>query len=190
MKTHFPTVSVEAARQRQHLPGFPIRPLVLIVDDEPLITETLAAILNANGMAPLTACNGEAALEIARIMPPELLISDISMPGMNGVDLAVQVSRLVPDCEVILFSGQAIPADARKGPRPSLGAEAQQFSVLLKPVHPADLLEHAWEKLKRRNTTIAAPKKRRTQSLYDFLSSVRLGTDAQPATWNVTMRQR
>lgn len=187
MSTHYPTVPVETVRQRQHLPRpESFWPLVLIVDDEPLITETLAAILNGKSMAVLTASNSVEALEIARLVPPDLLISDVCMPGMNGIELAVEVTRMVADCEVILFSGRVIASDSGAAPDAGL----REFVVLQKPVHPADLLELAWEKLRQRNTCIPLPRKPYNPSLYDLLSSVRVGVDPYPSTWNVTLRHR
>jgi DNA-binding response OmpR family regulator len=114
------------------------RPLVLIVDDEKMIAETLAAILTQSGFACMVAYDGESALDIARVIPPQLLITDVSMPGMNGIDLAVGLKTLVPDCKVLLFSGQAATVD--------LLADAKyathNFVLLAKPLHPRKLLAH------------------------------------------------
>lgn len=143
MSTHFATVPVELAR-RNIVASDAERPLplVLVVDDEPLIAETLAAILNSSGLATLTAPDGLAALEIVQLMPPEMLICDIAMPGMNGFELAIEVTRAVPDCEIILFSGQAtFDLEAMSE------AAGRNFVTLVKPVHPADLLTQVYERL-------------------------------------------
>jgi CheY-like chemotaxis protein len=153
MSTHFPTVPAEQARQNVSAGDIqrPL-PLVLVVDDEPLIAETLAAILNNSGLAALTAPDGPAALEIARLMPPEMLISDVAMPGMNGFELAVELTKAIPDCEIILFSGQATNSELEAMNR----AAGRHFVTLVKPVHPADLLACVCEQLGPRGFSIPA----------------------------------
>jgi CheY-like chemotaxis protein len=187
MKTHFPTVPVEAARQMAHLEGPEwLRPVVLVVDDEPIITETLATILNGSGMAAITAPNARVAVEIASVIPPQLLITDYAMPGMNGIELAGRISKSVPDCEVIVFSGHASTVD--------LSAELREaghcFITLAKPVHPADLLEKAFEALGRRGALVRIPRPRLKPSLYDFLSSRRKGYNPDGLPLQVKMRTR
>lgn len=187
MPTHFSTVSVEAGPQqalRQSQERLP--PLALIVDDEPVITETLAAILNGSGLAAMTASNGHAALETAMLIPPEILITDLAMPGMNGLDLALEIKRRTPDCEVIVFSGHVTAADlawqtshARAG-----------FVTLVKPVHPVDLLSCVFEALGRKGCTLAPKSPVRSSGLYDFLASARCADGRLSPAANLTVRQR
>jgi len=68
--------------------------------------------------------------------PPDLLISDVVMPGMSGIDLGVQFRRDYPSCKVLLFSGQAATADMLATAK----QQGHEFEVLAKPVHPSDLL--------------------------------------------------
>ena len=145
--THFPTVPIELAVQKRDRSDFerPL-PLVLVADDEPLIAESLAAILNGNGLAALTATDGHSALEIAQLMPPEVLITDVVMPGINGFELAIEVSRATPDCEIILFSGQASTTDLAE----LYLATGHNFELLVKPVHPTDLLARVFGRLRAR----------------------------------------
>jgi DNA-binding NtrC family response regulator len=110
-------------------------PVVLVVDDEEVITDTRAAILSNWGYAVLTAYDADSALELARLIPPELLISDVMLARMNGVDLAIAIQREVPDCKVILFSGQADSQRLVDGANGS----GHDFAFLPKPVHPAHL---------------------------------------------------
>ncbi len=114
------------------------RPLVLVVDDEYVIADTLSAILTQSGFACMTAYDGESALDIARVIPPQLLITDVAMPGMNGIDLAIGVRALVPDCAVLLFSGQTSTADLLADPKHAV----HNFVLLSKPLHPRELLAH------------------------------------------------
>lgn len=111
-------------------------PVVLVVDDEKVIADTLAVILSKNGFAAMTAYDGKSALEIAGVIPPELLLSDVVMPEMTGIELAIEVVRNVPDCKVLLFSGEAATVDLLADAH----AAGRDFTTLTKPVHPTDLL--------------------------------------------------
>lgn len=133
----YESVPVNVLRQQKLTPDESTNPrVVLVVDDERVIADTLVAILNKAGYAATAAYDGRSALEIARIVPPELLLTDVMMPGMNGVELAVAVKQAVPDCRVLLFSGQAATIDLLEEAR---GA-GHDFALLVKPVHPHDLL--------------------------------------------------
>jgi DNA-binding response OmpR family regulator len=111
-------------------------PRVFVVDDEPVIASTLAAILQMNGFsAKVFSCPLEA-LTAARLKAPDLLISDVVMPGISGIDLAIQMRAQYPTCKVLLFSGQAASLDLVDGAR----AEGHEFDLLLKPVPPTELL--------------------------------------------------
>jgi len=76
------------------------------------------------------------ALQAARLIAPDLLISDVVMPELSGTDLAIQVQRLWPNCKVLLFSGRASSGDLLIDAL----ARGYDFELLLKPVHPTDLL--------------------------------------------------
>ena len=119
------------------------RRVVLVVDDESVIADTLTEILNRSGFAAIPAYDGEGALESALLMPPELLISDVVLPGMSGIDLAITIRRIFPDCRIILFSGQAATSDLLA----SANKQGHHFSLLKKPIHPTDLLARITETL-------------------------------------------
>ncbi len=72
------------------------RPSVLVVDDEHVIADTLAQILSLSGYAATPAYSGAAAIESALRTPPELPITDIVMPGINGVELAIRLQHISP----------------------------------------------------------------------------------------------
>lgn len=112
------------------------RPVVMVVDDESSIADTLAEILSRSGYAAMTAYDGDSALEAVLLSPPELLISDVVLPGMSGIDLAISVKRIFPDCKIILFSGQASTADLLA----AAGRDGHHFVLLNKPIHPGELL--------------------------------------------------
>ena len=136
----FQTISI-ADLKELHLVAdeVPFRPVVLVVDDERTIADTLVLILNNAGYAASAAYDGEMGLEMALLIPPELLITDVVMPGMNGVELAIAVAEVVPDCRILLFSGQAATNDLLKEAREA----GHEFPVLAKPIHPTDLLAQA-----------------------------------------------
>jgi CheY-like chemotaxis protein len=120
------------------------RPVVLVVDNESAIADTVAEILSRSGYAAMTAYDATEALETALITPPEMLITDVIMPGMTGIELAIKVRHIFPDCKILLFSGQAATVDllaAAKG-------AGHHFNVLYKPMHPKDLLIKVAESLK------------------------------------------
>ena len=124
------------------------RPVVLIVDDERVIADTLSMILRKNGFSTLTAYDGKRALELASVTSPELLISDVVMPGMTGVELAIALTHMIPACKVLLFSGQAATVDLLEKAR-NVG---YNFTTLTKPVHPTDMLRRISECLTTRGT--------------------------------------
>lgn len=111
--------------------------LVYVVDDERVIAETLAMILTQAGLKAVAFEGPNQALTAAAEgSPPDLLISDVVMPGMSGIQLAIKVQQAYPDCKVLLFSGQAATADLLEDAK----RQGYNFEVLSKPVHPSDLL--------------------------------------------------
>lgn len=116
---------------------------VLVVDDERTIADTLAVILSRSGFSVRSAYDGKSALEIAKQDPPALVISDVVMPGMTGVELAIALKSLIPECQILLFSGQAATADFLNRAR----AEGHDFSIISKPVHPKDMIRRVTEYL-------------------------------------------
>jgi DNA-binding NtrC family response regulator len=109
----------------------------LVVDDERLLADTTAAILRRAGFNAKTAYEGFGALEVTASFRPNYLLTDIMMPGMNGVDLAVAIKKMYPGTKILLFSGQAGITDILEGSK----AEGFEFPLLAKPVHPSKLLE-------------------------------------------------
>jgi len=109
---------------------------VLVVDDEHVIADTLAIILNQNGFEASAVYTGMEAVALARRTRPDLVISDVIMPDMNGIETATAIRKFLPGCKILLFSGQASTADLLANAR----VQGKEFEVLAKPVHPKDLL--------------------------------------------------
>jgi DNA-binding response OmpR family regulator len=116
-------------------------PVVLIVDDEKVIADTLSIILTHAGFITMTAYDGETALRIANAITPALLISDVVMPGISGVELAIMLTQSLPSLKVLLFSGQASTVDLLQKARHG----GHHFTALTKPIHPTDMLKRISE---------------------------------------------
>jgi DNA-binding response OmpR family regulator len=114
----------------------PQKPKVLVADDERVIADTLAIILNQSGFDATAVYTGETAVEIARTLQPDMLISDVIMTDLNGIDAAIRIREMLPACKILLFSGQAATADLLDRAR----NQGHEFEILAKPVHPQDLL--------------------------------------------------
>jgi DNA-binding NtrC family response regulator len=109
---------------------------VFVVDDEFIIASTLATILQRNGLDALSFTDPLEALSAADEQAPDLLITDVVMPTLSGIDLAIRVRERSPQCKVLLFSGQAATANLLEAAR----ANGHDFELLSKPIHPTDLL--------------------------------------------------
>jgi DNA-binding NtrC family response regulator len=116
---------------------------VFVVDDERIISSTLATILTLQGFEATAYTQPLEALKAARCKAPDLLISDVVMPLLSGIDLSIQVQEQCPDCKVLLFSGQATTMDLLETAR----TNGHSFELLTKPVHPTDLLKKVREVL-------------------------------------------
>ena len=125
-----------------HADGDPARAAaptrILVVDDEPLIADTIVQILNRNGFIAQAAYGGREAIDTARRINPELILSDVLMPHIDGVEAAIAIQKFLPETRIVLFSGQAatveILARARK--------RGYHFELLAKPLHPTQLIKH------------------------------------------------
>lgn len=144
-RSNFPTISInDVPRSVPPVDANSYRPVVLVVDDESAIADTLSEILTRSGYAAMPAYDGQSALETALLMPPEMLITDVVLPGMSGIELAITVKRVFPDCKILLFSGQASTSDLLA----SANQAGHHFALLSKPVHPTDLLSRVSDTLR------------------------------------------
>jgi CheY-like chemotaxis protein len=109
---------------------------VLVVDDECCIADTLTAIFRSAGYEAVASYDGLSALDQCESFQPDLVVTDVVMPGMNGIEMAILMKQRHPSCKVLLFSGQAATADLLEEARRS----GHDFELLAKPVHPSELL--------------------------------------------------
>lgn len=113
------------------------KPRILIVDDERSIADTLVAVFKIKGHESMAAYSAESAVETVEEFEPDIVLSDVMMGKMTGVDLAIYLSKARPDCKVVLFSGQAATADLLA----EANRKGHQFHLLAKPIHPQKLIE-------------------------------------------------
>lgn len=108
---------------------------VLIADDEPNVADSLALILETQGFRAVPVYSGDTAVERAHSLKPDVLITDLNMPGVSGIEVALSVLRELPACRVVVITGQNALSDLK-----SVRAENKEFPVLQKPFHPKLLL--------------------------------------------------
>ena len=117
---------------------------ILVIDDETAIADSLAEILSDHGYEVMAAYDGPTAIAKAREICPDVVVCDVVMPQLNGVDTVIAIRQICPDARVFLFSGQAGTTDILKNAR----AKGHSFELLPKPMHPDELLGRL---LKKRN---------------------------------------
>ena len=108
---------------------------ILVVDDDPLMLHVIEEEISYHGFKPITASNGEEALKKAENEEVDLLVTDIMMPGMNGVDLAKKLTVMKPNTKVLFMSGYVCPSVAHQG------TPGSEFSFIQKPFAPDTLVQ-------------------------------------------------
>ncbi len=125
----------------------PTRARILVVDDEPAIREYETTLLSELGHEVLAAADGAEALELARVTRPHLVLLDIMMPELSGIEVCRQL-RADPrtqDIRVIVVSA----VDAKRALEESIIAGADDF--LAKPIHALELMVRVRSILRVRN---------------------------------------
>ena len=112
---------------------------VLVVDDEQVIADSLKLIFLKEGYQAHAAYSAEQATEIMAAWMPDLMVIDVILPGMNGIELALVVREQFPNCRVLLFSGQSTTGSLLTG----AASSGHSFTVMAKPVHPEEMLAAA-----------------------------------------------
>src|SRR5512146_751988 len=109
---------------------------VLVVDDERVIADTLGTILRESGYEAIVSYSAEDGLRQCEAGNPELVLADVVMPGMNGIEMAVHIRERYPSCKIVLISGPASVSDLLDDAR----QRGYDFELISKPIHPEDLL--------------------------------------------------
>jgi CheY-like chemotaxis protein len=115
-----------------------MKPKILVVDDERVIAKTLSIILNQSGFEAIAAYSGAEALEIAHSFRPDMVVIDVVMAGMNGIEAAIHIREMLPSCRVVLLSGQPAAADFLDEAR----EQGHEFDIVAKPLHPNKLIAY------------------------------------------------
>lgn len=87
---------------------------IMIVDDEPQVAEVLAKSLGRQGHKTTVVHSGEEALRIINITTPDALFLDVSMPGINGLEVLAEVRRTRPQLAVVVITGHATPDEVEQ----------------------------------------------------------------------------
>ena len=121
---------------------------ILVVDDEPVTRQSLTDILRLEGYNVASVPNGEAAIDYIRMYTVELMILDLRMPGMSGLEVIKVTSQLSPDTEIILLTAHGSMETAVEALRQRI------HDYLLKPATPAQVIESVNRGLARRQAKI------------------------------------
>ena len=112
------------------------RPHVLVVDDENLIADSVTAILNRNGFDAVARYCGVAALAYLDERSPDIVVTDVILPDLDGIQVAISLRMACPSLRIVLFSGNVAADNMIE----LAAVDGNCFEMLAKPVHPADLL--------------------------------------------------
>lgn len=116
---------------------------ILIVDDEPTVANTVRMILERAGYRTLVAHDGESAASLIREVSPDAVLLDVILPGIDGIEVAIQACRTAPNCKIVLFSGRPDAAELLAAAQ----ARGYAFEILPKPTPPQELLQKLRELL-------------------------------------------
>lgn len=123
---------------------------ILVVDDEPVARQSLTDILRLEGYAVNSVPNGQAAVEHVRTHPVELMIVDLRMPGMDGLEVVQVVNQVSPETEVILLTAFGSTESAVQALRLRI------HDYLLKPAPPSQVVNSVKKGLARRDARMKA----------------------------------
>ena len=112
---------------------------VLIVDDETVIADTLQTIFSEALYEARAVYSAQQAIDEAKDWSPDLVIVDVILPCMNGIDLAVLLRALCPNARILLFSGQTAASDLLDQAR----QDSHQFDVVPGPLESHALVNFA-----------------------------------------------
>jgi DNA-binding response OmpR family regulator len=118
---------------------------ILVVDDEPVARQSLSDILKLEGYVVASAPNGQAAVEYVRTHPVDVMIVDLKMPGMDGLEVVQVLNQLSPETEVILLTAFGSTETAIQALRLRI------HDYLLKPASPVQVIASVKKALSRRS---------------------------------------
>ena len=153
----------------------------LVVDDEPSLVRVVEGYLTKDGFDVRTAGDGETALTLARESEPDLVVLDLGLPGMDGVEVCREL-RTFSRCYILMLTARADEVDVLIG----LGVGADDY--VTKPFSPSQLMARVGVLLRRPRTGISAESDSEAQRTFGDLvidpaaHEVRVGTSVVPLT--------
>jgi DNA-binding response OmpR family regulator len=127
-----------------------VKSTILVVDDEPVARQSLSDILRLEGFNVNSAANGQAAVEFVRTHPVELMVVDLRMPGMDGLEVIQVVNQISPDTEVVLLTAHGSTESAIQALRLRI------HDYLLKPAQPSQIVASVKKGMARRAARVNA----------------------------------
>lgn len=125
-----------------------MKSIILVVDDEPVARQSLSDILRLEGYSVTSVPNGQLAVEHVRTHPVDLMIVDLRMPGMDGLEVIQVVNHVSPDTEVILLTAHGSTETAVQALRLRI------HDYLLKPALPTQIVASVRKGLARRDARV------------------------------------
>ena len=110
---------------------------IFVVDDEKLIADSLVEILNTVGLNASSGYSGSQAIHRANTSAFDVLIIDVVMTEMTGIDAAFEILKVLPNCQVLLLSGSTLTSDMLKDAH----ERGHDFEIFAKPVHPSVIID-------------------------------------------------
>ena len=123
---------------------------ILVVDDEPVARQSLSDILRLEGYAVNSVPNGQSAVEHVRTHPIDLMVVDLRMPGMDGLEVVQVVNQVSPETEIILLTAFGSTESAISALR------LRVHDYLLKPAAPSQVVNSVKKGLARRDARLKA----------------------------------
>ncbi len=141
---------------------------ILVVDDEPVARQSLTDILRLEGYTVNSVPNGQAAVEYVRTHPVELMIVDLRMPGMDGLEVVQVVNQISPETEIVLLTAFGTTESAIQALRLRI------HDYLLKPAPPAQVMNSIKKGLARREARLKMRGDPSASNLDDGMSEISL----------------
>ena len=147
--------------------------LILVVDDEPKIVKLARDYLERGGFSVTTAANGPTALAIARADKPDLIVLDLNLPGMDGLDVCRRLRR-ESDVPIIMLTARIDETDRL------IGLELGADDYIVKPFSPRELVARVRAVLRRAQGGVHQPGMLRAGALEIDLNGHRATLDGEP----------
>jgi len=123
----------------------PMKARVLVVDDDPALSEMLGIVLRGEGFDPVFCADGVRAMSVFREAKPDLVLLDLMLPGMGGIDVCRQI-RAESGVPIVMLTAKSDTVDI------VLGLESGADDYIVKPFKPKELVARVRTRLRREST--------------------------------------